>query len=41
MRRLQAAFVDQRIVRADYAKEDGTVVVRRLEPHALVINAPA
>ena len=41
MRHLQVAFVEQRIVRADYAKEDGTILTRRLEPHALVINAPA
>ena len=41
MRKLQAAFVDQRVVLADYVKEDATVGVRRLEPHALVINAPA
>lgn len=41
MRQLQVAFVDLCLVRADYMKEDGTLVVRRLEPHALVINAPA
>jgi predicted DNA-binding transcriptional regulator YafY len=41
MRRLQAAFVDQRVVDAVYVKESGERSVRRLEPHALVINWPA
>jgi predicted DNA-binding transcriptional regulator YafY len=41
MRRLQAAFVDERMVRAEYAKEGGETSHRRLEPHALVINWPA
>jgi predicted DNA-binding transcriptional regulator YafY len=41
MRKLQVAFVDQHVVTADYVKEDGEVGVRRLEPHALIINAPA
>ena len=40
-RRLQVAFVDTRVVRVGYAREDGTVSERRLEPHALVINWPA
>jgi predicted DNA-binding transcriptional regulator YafY len=41
MRRLQAAFVDARVVRVGYVKEDGASSARRLEPHALVINWPA
>lgn len=41
MRRLQTAFVEQRVVQAMYAREDGAEAVRRLEPHALVINWPA
>ncbi len=41
MRPLQAAFVDERIVQAEYLREDGTRSLRRLEPHALVINWPA
>lgn len=40
-RALQAAFVEDRVVTAQYAREDGTVSERRLEPHALVINWPA
>lgn len=40
-RRLQAAFVDERVVRATYVREDGTVSARRLEPHALLITWPA
>lgn len=40
-RRLQVAFVEERIIRAAYAKEGGEPSVRRLEPHALVINWPA
>lgn len=41
MRRLQAAFVDERVVLARYVAEDGRASVRRLEPHVLVINWPA
>ena len=41
MRRLQVAFVEERVVRAEYRKEGGASSVRRLEPHALVINWPA
>jgi predicted DNA-binding transcriptional regulator YafY len=41
MRRLQSAFVDERTIRAEYAKEGGDTSHRRLEPHALVINWPA
>lgn len=41
MRRLQAAFVEDRVVTAQYAREDGDVSSRRLEPHVLVINWPA
>jgi predicted DNA-binding transcriptional regulator YafY len=41
MRRLQAAFVDERPIRAEYVKEGGESSVRRLDPHALVINWPA
>ena len=41
MRRLQAAFVDTRVIRATYVREDGQHSARRLEAHALVINPPA
>jgi predicted DNA-binding transcriptional regulator YafY len=41
MRQLQVAFVESRVMTATYAREDGKRSVRRLEPHALVINAPA
>jgi len=41
MRRLQAAFVDERVVRVEYIKEGGATIERRLEPHALIINWPA
>ncbi len=40
-RRLQVAFVEERIVRAEYVKEGGSSSERRLEPHALIINWPA
>lgn len=40
-RQLQIAFVEERVVRAEYAKEGGSRSHRRLEPHALVINWPA
>ena len=40
-RQLQVAFVAERIIRAEYAKEGGESSSRRLEPHALVINWPA
>ncbi len=41
MRRLQAAFVDERVVRAEYVKEGGAHSPRVIEPHALIINWPA
>ena len=40
-RRLQAAFVEARVVTADYVKENGDRAVRHVEPHALLINWPA
>lgn len=40
-RALQAAFVEENVVIAEYAREDGSVSLRTLEPHALVINWPA
>lgn len=40
MRPLQAAFVDERTIRAEYVKEGGESSHRRLDPHALVINWP-
>lgn len=40
-RQLQAAFVAELTVMADYEKADGSRVVRRLEPHALLIVWPA
>lgn len=41
MRRLQSAFVEERLVEAEYAREDGQITTRRLEPHVLLINWPA
>jgi predicted DNA-binding transcriptional regulator YafY len=41
MRPLQAAFVREAIVRADYTKESGESTARRVEPHAVLINWPA
>lgn len=40
-RRLQVAFVEERVVRAEYVNEGGASSQRRLEPHALIINWPA
>jgi predicted DNA-binding transcriptional regulator YafY len=40
-RRLQAAFVETRLVTIDYVKESGDRAVRQVEPHALLINFPA
>ena len=40
-RQLQVAFVEERVVQVEYAREGGAVSRRRLEPHALVINWPA
>lgn len=41
IRRLQAAFVEQRVIEVTYAKDNGEHSRRLLEPHALVINWPA
>ena len=41
MRRLQVAFVEERVVLATYRKEDGSSSERLLEPHALLIDWPA
>lgn len=41
VRRLQAAFVEERVVRAEYRTEDRRATERRLEPHVLLINWPA
>lgn len=41
MRGLQVAFVAERTIVAEYAKEGGERSVRRIEPHALLINWPA
>lgn len=40
-RRLQSAFVEERVVIAEYVKESGEQMSRRLEPHALVVSWPA
>jgi predicted DNA-binding transcriptional regulator YafY len=40
-RRLQNAFVEERVVRAHYQREDGERAWRTLEPHAILINWPA
>ena len=40
MRRLQAAFVREAVVRAEYVKESGESSSRRLEPHAMLIAWP-
>ena len=41
IRRLQVAFVEQRVVEVTYVKDNGEASRRLLEPHALVINWPA
>jgi predicted DNA-binding transcriptional regulator YafY len=41
MRRLQAAFVEERVIVAQYHPPHREPSLRRLEPHALVINVPA
>ena len=41
MRRLQAAFVDERVVQTEYVKDGGAHSHRVIEPHALIINWPA
>jgi predicted DNA-binding transcriptional regulator YafY len=38
---LQAAFVRERGIRADYVKENGETSTRSIEPHAILINWPA
>jgi predicted DNA-binding transcriptional regulator YafY len=40
-RRLQVAFVEERVVRATYVADDGRRSDRELEPHALLITPPA
>jgi predicted DNA-binding transcriptional regulator YafY len=40
-RQLQAAFVAAATVNAGYEKEDGSRMLRRIEPHALLISWPA
>ena len=40
-RKLQAAFVRERMMTIDYVREDGQPSRRRVEPHALVLNWPA
>jgi predicted DNA-binding transcriptional regulator YafY len=41
MRAVESAFIDERLLRVEYIREDGAVSERSVEPHALVINAPA
>lgn len=41
LRELQAAFVAATVVRADYVTGDGRRAVRRIEPHALLVQWPA
>jgi predicted DNA-binding transcriptional regulator YafY len=41
MRRLESAFVELRVLTVGYIREDGQRSLRRVEPHALVINWPA
>lgn len=41
MRRAESAFVQARVVRADYRRQDGSVSRREIEPHALLVNWPA
>lgn len=41
LRQLQRAFVQQRVVLAEYAKADGAPLLRRIEPHAMSVNWPA
>jgi predicted DNA-binding transcriptional regulator YafY len=41
MAHVEAAFVEERRLDIEYLREDGTASRRVIEPHALVINAPA
>jgi predicted DNA-binding transcriptional regulator YafY len=41
MRQIESAFVEERLVEIQYVREDGNLSDRVIEPHALVINAPA
>ncbi|HEY0970325.1 MAG TPA: WYL domain-containing protein, partial [Gemmatimonadales bacterium] len=41
MRRLQGAFVEARVIVAQYQAPGHEPTLRRLEPHALAINLPA
>ena len=41
MRSLQVAFAQQKIIHAEYVKENGERTTRRIEPHALLISWPA
>ncbi len=40
-RRLQAAFVGERVIRAAYVKQSGEPTQRRIEPHAILLAWPA
>ena len=41
LRPLQRAFLDERVVTADYTAENGRTLRRTFEPHVLAINWPA
>lgn len=41
VRALERAFVEQRVVWLRFRNDNGTTTRRRLEPHALLVNAPA
>lgn len=41
IRALQAAFVRELVIRLEYARGDGELTTRRVEPHAVLINWPA
>lgn len=40
-RRLQAAFLGERVVSVEYVKGSGELITRRVEPHAILLNWPA
>jgi predicted DNA-binding transcriptional regulator YafY len=41
MRQVEVAFTEEKLLAIDYAREDRSVSSRTVEPHVLVINAPA
>jgi predicted DNA-binding transcriptional regulator YafY len=41
VRALQSAFVNERLITAEYVRQDGEHSERRVEPHAILLNWPA